>query len=43
VLELVIVRISEQKQSAWPFVAVAWETKKKLIKMLEIFNNLLCN
>ena len=42
VLELVMVRLSEQKQSAWLFVAVAWETKtKRLIKMLEIFTNLM--
>jgi hypothetical protein len=44
VLELVMVELSEQKQSTWLFVAVAWETKtKRLIKMLEIFINLLCN
>jgi len=44
VLELVMVRLSEEKQSTWLFVAVAWEIKTKtLIKTLEIFINLLCN
>jgi len=40
--ELVMVRLSKQKQNAWLFVAVAWETKtKRLIKMLQIFIKLM--
>jgi hypothetical protein len=43
-MELVMVRLSEQKQSACLFVTVAWETKTKtLIKTLEIFITLLCD